>query len=395
MTFVGVAGILLGLLAVRWLAIEQSNRKIGFFLLIVVIHVATTAIYYQYAQSYDADTGLYYFDQPGFYYRRFSLGTVFIIYSVQWLREVIGGTYLDYFFLFQAFGVWGIALLVRALEELTIVLERPWPPFLTVLMFMPGMYFWTSAIGKDAPLFFACTLAVWSSMAITKRWLWFGIAIVVMVLFRPHIALIAIGSLALAVVAGRGLPLALRGVLVGLSLVSGALLLNTVQASLRVDLSSVGSIAGYLETSTATAAVATAATAGGDQLVSAPLPLKLISLLYRPFFFDSGGFFGLVASVQNVFMLFVTFVLVRNHRIWRAMFRESLPIRFATIFLFALILLLSFMYYNVGLGLRQREMFTPALYLIFAALYLVAKDKRQVPDDGAAAGLPTSPESAR
>lgn len=392
MTFVGVAGILLGLLAVRWLAIEQSNRKIGFFLLIAVIHVATTAIYYQYTQSYDADTGLYYFDQPGFYYRRFSLGTVFIIYLVQWLRGVIGGTYLDYFFLFQAFGVWGIALLVRALEELTIVLERPWPPFLTVLMFMPGMYFWTSAIGKDAPLFFACTLAVWSSMAITKRWLWFGIAIVVMVLFRPHIALIAIGSLALAVVAGRGLPLALRGVLVGLSLVSGALLLNTVQASLRVDLSSVGSIAGYLETSTATAA---AAADGSDQLVSAPFPLKLISLLYRPFFFDSGGFFGLVASVQNVFMLFVTFVLVRNHRIWRAMFRESLPIRFATIFLFALILLLSFMYYNVGLGLRQREMFTPALYLIFAALYLVAKDKRQVPDDGAAAGLPTSPESAR
>ena len=392
MTFVGVAGILLGLLAVRWLAIEQSNRKIGFFLIIAVIHVATTAIYYQYAQSYDADTGLYYFDQPGFYYRRFSLGTVFIIYLVQWLRGVIGGTYLDYFFLFQAFGVWGIALLVRALEELTIVLERPWPPFLTVLMFMPGMYFWTSAIGKDAPLFFACTLAVWSSMAITKRWLWFGIAIVVMVLFRPHIALVAIGSLALAVVAGRGLPLALRGVLVGLSLVSGALLLNTVQASLRVDLSSVGSIAGYLETSTATAA---AAAVGSDQLVSAPFPLKLISLLYRPFFFDSGGFFGLVASVQNVFMLFVTFVLVRNHRIWRAMFRESLPIRFATIFLFALILLLSFMYYNVGLGLRQREMFTPALYLIFAALYLVAKDKRQVPDDGAAAGLPTSPESAR
>lgn len=142
-------------------------------------------------------------------------------------------------------------------------------------------------------------------------------------------------------------------------------------------------------------ATAAAAADGSDQLVSAPFPLKLISLLYRPFFFDSGGFFGLVASVQNVFMLFVTFVLVRNHRIWRAMFRESLPIRFATIFLFALILLLSFMYYNVGLGLRQREMFTPALYLIFAALYLVAKDKRQVPDDGAAAGLPTSPESAR
>ena len=101
------------------------------------------------------------------------------------------------------------------------------------------------------------------------------------------------------------------------------------------------------------------------------LLIKLVSLLYRPFFVDAGGVFGLVASIQNIFMLYATYILLAEWRTWRAMFRQSLPVRFATCFFAAMVLMLVVMYYNVGLGLRQREMFTPALYLLFAAVYLV------------------------
>jgi uncharacterized protein (DUF486 family) len=106
-------------------------------------------------------------------------------------------------------------------------------------------------------------------------------------------------------------------------------------------------------------------------------PAKLFSLLYRPFFFDAGGIFGLVASFQNLFMVFATYVLVRELGTWRRMFRASLGIRFATAYLLGMILLLTVMYYNVGLGLRQREMFTPALFVIFGALYSHQRLRRQ------------------
>ncbi|MDP3674461.1 MAG: hypothetical protein Q8R44_05130 [Novosphingobium sp.] len=387
MSLVGVAGLLLGLLALSWGMVVRDNRKLGLFVAIIVAHAITSALYYYYVQNSDADTKLYYYDPYGFYSQPFSLGTIFLIYLVQWLKSQIGGSYFDYFLLFQAIGVWGIVLLARILEELTIVLDEPWPPLLTIMVMMPGMYFWTSAISKDGPLFFACALALWATMALSRRWAWMGVAVVLMMLFRPHVALLSMIAFALALVAGRGVATSVRVMLVGLSAVAVIALAGTVQASLRIDLSSVGSIASYVDNQSAVAANASG-TGGG--IVTLPLPVKLFSLLYRPFFFDAGGIFGLVASVQNIFMVYATFLLIREFRVWRAMFRESLPIRFATLFLAGMVLMLSVMYYNVGLGLRQREMFTPALYLIFCSVYIVkrgqravaARDSRLVPDPG-------------
>ncbi len=370
MTFVGALGVLLGMLAVSWGMVEKNNRKLGLLVGIAIIHVLTAALYYLYVQDNDADTKLYYFDPYKFYEKRFSLGTQAVIFLVQWLKDNIGGTYFDYFLVFQAIGFWGIVLLMRAMEELTLILNRPWHPILTLMFFMPGMYFWTSAIGKDAPLFFACTLAVWATLSLAERWLWFGVAMVVMLAFRPHVTLIAVISLAIAVISGRGVKPAARFILFAIMISSTAVLIRTIQNSLEVNLSSAGSIANYVEYQTETAA--TAAAAGGT-LISQSFPAKVISLLFRPFFVDAGGLFGLIASLQNLFMVFAAFVLIRNFRIWRAMFRDSLTIRFATAFLIALMMMLSIMYYNVGLGLRQREMFTPPLYLIFAAIYLVTR----------------------
>lgn len=375
MSAVGVFGILLGMLSLTFGMVERSNRKLGLFFAVIVLHALTSVLYFGYAQSNDSDTKLYYYDIYGFYDEKISFGTLFLVHMLQWLKSKIGGTFLDYFLLFQAIGVWGIVLLIRTLEELTLVLKRPWSPLMAILAMTPGMFFWTSAIGKDAPLFFGCSLAIWSAMALARRWVWFGFAVAVMLLFRPHVALVAVLSLSLALIAGRGVSLTVRIMMIATSGIAAFALVGTVLDSLRIDLSSVGSVASYVEDRTSVAANA-AGTSG--TLVSLPFPVKVLSLLYRPFFFDAGGIFGLVASIQNVFMLYASYQLARNFRLWTEMFRDSLPIRYATVFLGTMILMLSVMYYNVGLGLRQREMFTPALCLIFGAIYLVQRGQRAV-----------------
>lgn len=369
MTALGAFWVFMGLITLTWGMIERSNRKLGLLVLIYVLHLVTTLVYYRYVQANDADTKLYYFDPYGFYGDKFSLGTIFLIYLVQWLRGLIGGSYFDYFLLFQLFGLAGIMVLVRTLEELTQSLRSTWPPVFTLMVLMPGIYFWTSAIGKDAPLFLASALAVWAGLQFKQRWLWFGLALVLMVLFRPHVALVAAAALALAVVLGRGISPAVRTAAIAFAVICTGFIAQTVQSSLQIDLSSVGSIASYVENQTAVASGAS----GDNALAGMSYPLKLLSLLYRPLFVDSGGLFGLVASFQNLFMLFASFVLLRNFRTWRAMFRASLGIRFATVYLLGMILLLTVMYYNVGLGLRQREMFTPALFVIFGAVYCHAR----------------------
>jgi hypothetical protein len=49
------------------------------------------------------------------------------------------------------------------------------------------------------------------------------------------------------------------------------------------------------------------------------------------------------------------------------MFRQIMLVRYSLIFAVALIALLSLVYYNVGLGLRQKMMMMPGLLTVFAA----------------------------
>jgi hypothetical protein len=372
MTFVGVLGVLLGFIAFAWFSKRKDNSRLALFLMITILHVIVAYIYYRFVQTSDADTKLYYFDPYGFYDNGFALGTMFVVYVTQSARAVFGGSYLDYFFVYQALGVWGLALVFRTIEEIAAELGSAIPTTMIVLMFLPGMYFWTAAIGKDAPLFLACVLAVWSSFRLSSRWVWFGLAIAIMVSIRVHVALVTVVALALALVAGRGVPNTVRFALGFGAVVAGGFLFSTLQAELNVDLSSIGSIANYVDQQTA------AATRGVDStLANSSFPVKLLSLLYRPFFFDAGGIFGVVASIQNVVMVIITFWLLRNFRLWAELFRGSFAIRFATIHFVALYLMLAIMYYNVGLGLRQREMATPALLVVFSAVFMVCALRRR------------------
>jgi hypothetical protein len=372
MTFVGFIGILFSLAAFAWFAPRKDNIRLALFLIIVILHVISAYVYYIFVQNNDADTKLYYYDVYDFFPNGFGLSTMFVIWVTQSLKIAIGGTYLDYFMLYQMLGVWGLALVMRTMEEAATALDTQLQPAMLALMFVPGMYFWTSAIGKDAPLFLACALAVWSSFRISSRWLWFALAVGIMVLIRAHIGLLTVASLALALVTAKGVPTVARLLLGGAALASGVFMFGTLQAELNVDLSSVGSIATFVEQQTE------AATRGvDDTLANASFPAKLFSLLYRPLFFDAGGLFGLVASVQNALMIVFTVFLARNIKLWAELFMGSLAIRFATIQTVALFFMLAFMYYNVGLGLRQREMATPALLIIVCTVWLVARLRRR------------------
>lgn len=372
MTFVGVMGILLSFIAFAWFTRRKDNSRLALFLIIVILHIASAYIYYLFVQNNDADTKLYYYDLYGFYANGFGFSTMFIVYVTQSALEIFGGSYLDYFFLYQALGVWGLALVFRTMEEAATALGTDLPPVMIALMFLPGMYFWTAAIGKDAPLFLACALAVWSCFNISRRWVWFALAVVIMMFIRVHVGLVTVVALALAMVAGRGVPNIARIGLGLAALAAGVFLFGTLQSQLQIDLSSIGSIANYVDQQT------TAATRGVDNtLANASFPVKLLSLLYRPFFFDSGGVFGIVASFQNVIMVAITLLLLRNFRLWAELFRGSFAIRFATIHFVTLYLMLAFMYYNVGLGLRQREMATPALLAVFAAIFMVGALRRR------------------
>ena len=371
MTLVGLLGPIIALLAWQMAFVERTRTRAAIFFLAFLTHIGTTILYYFWVQTTVADTILYYDDPYSFYGTGFGMGTRFVIYMVQYLKDILGGTYLDYFLLFQAFGFWGVVLMMRIFEEIHIELGTKQSPFTYLLFFLPSIHFWTSAIGKDAPLFLAASLAVWSAMQLRRRFIAFGLSILIMVLFRPYIALAALMALALSAFIDPRNSVGTKLVLLLAAFAAVVPVLGTVENTFRVDVTSAESVSDFFQYQSEISAQ----DEGGSAVVGASYPVRIFSLLFRPLFVDSKGAVGLIASLENLFRMFILFQRLRNFGSVKKLVRSVFFVRFGSIFAVVLILLLGFVYYNVGLGLRQKVMFMPGLLTLFVAVLAVKHAK--------------------
>lgn len=374
MTPVGLIGLLLSFAALPMASVRLSQSRLLLFLSLLIVHLCSTAVYYVYVLHNTADTSTYFYD--GWHLARwpFKLGTVFTVKLVQSMRETIGGSYLDYFLIFQAIGFWGVVLIMRTFEEIHVALGVPPTALTTALLFIPGLHFWTSAIGKDAPLLFATSLAVWSVLSLRTRLIPFAIALGVMVLFRPHVALITAVSLALAAAVDARSSIGGRIGLLILALGGSALVAMSVDTTFNMTVSNPDSVADFF----ARKAQVNDTIAGTTSIAGASMPMKLFSQLYRPLFLDATGALGLIASVENVFFIAMTLFLLSRWRQVLTLTRSVFFLEFAIIFAATLSILLAMVFYNVGLGLRQKVMILPAWLAFFVANWAYYVKTREV-----------------
>ncbi|HYJ29450.1 MAG TPA: hypothetical protein VEW25_03820 [Allosphingosinicella sp.] len=376
MSWVGVVGILLGLLAYPWATIRRERRDFAFFMILYLLHVAAGIFSYQLAQTGASDSALYYYDPGHFYGNGFGLSTGFVIYMVQWMRGLIGGTYLDYFLLFQAFGFFGIATLMRIFQEIYEEIGQPQPVFTYLLLFLPGLHFWTSSIGKDAPLFFGACLALWASMRLTRRYIVFGAAIVIMMVFRPHIAMLAMAAGSVAILFEKRTRPALKFALFCIAVVGTGVVASSLGSTLGLDLTNADAVSTYI--SSREEVTLRAQEGMNTAVLGASFPVKLFSLLFRPLFLDAAGALAYLASLENLAFLGLFLATFANVPRLLAVTRNILFARYALFFFLFVAFLLAFVYYNVGLGLRQKTMFVPAILVLFVAGQAVARSVRTI-----------------
>ena len=362
MTPVGLIGFILSFAILPFVSAGSSQKRLPLLSGLMTVHFGTAVVYYLYALSNSADSALYY-QGLGLEHWKFAFGTVFVVQLVHTMRETIGGSYLDYFLIFQAFGFWGIAVLVRIFDEIHAQLGTFPSRLPYALLFLPGLHFWSSALGKDAPLLFGISLSVWSALALRRRIIFFAAALGVMVLFRPHIALITVASLAVsAAIAGR-LSLGARVGLWTVALAAATTVASTVESTLDVKLSNADSVSDFF----ARKSGPFQEVSGTTTVHGASFPVKLFGQLFRPLFIDAHGVFGIVASFESIALIAIFWFLARN---WREVYRVTRSVfflQFVATFFVVLTFLLSMLFYNVGLGLRQKIMLYPALLSFFAA----------------------------
>ena len=371
-TFVGFFYLLLSFAGFRFAFVEPTRKRVAILAAAWFLHLLATVVYFDFVQTNAADTLMYYNDPMGWYGGEFQFNTFAVLWLVQTLKRLFGGSYFDYFLLFQAFGFWGIAMLMRVIEEIYRELGTEQPTFSYLLLFLPGLHFWTAAIGKDSLLFLACSMAVWAAMVIHRRFLVMGLALALMVVVRPHVALVAMLALAMAAFFDPRTRGHIKAVLLVAALAGAGVVAGTVESTFSVDVTSVDSVSDFLTTKSEVFENME----GGSSVVGAPLPVRMLSLLFRPLFFDADDLFGILASFENLFLLFAVGTMLAWMRTSIALARQIFFLRFSLIFACGLILMLGWVYYNVGLGLRQKMMMMPPLLAFFIAVVAVHQARR-------------------
>lgn len=342
------------------------ERRLTLYLPIALLHVAAGVAFWLFAESQPADANMYYLDPYRLADDPFQPGTVFVVQFVQFMKLSMAGSFFDQFMLFQAFGLIGLALLLRCLMELGDLLQVRVPNLAYGLLLLPGLHFWTAAIGKDAPVFMGVCLSIWAALRIERRFVWFGLAVAVMFLFRPHIAALACLALVGAFLVNRRMPVVIKAVLIPLAIGAFTLVAATAQDQLGLTTVDSKSLTDFVDRTQN----AGSAFSGGADLAGQPFIIKLLSLLFRPFFFDAAGLFAYAASLENLLLIGVFYLIaIRALTLFR-IGRSAFFVPYCAILVVILATLLALVNYNVGLGLRQKMMFMPAVIILFSTVLM-------------------------
>jgi hypothetical protein len=370
----GLIGIILGFMAIPVAFTHPTRVKVAYMALIYLMHVAACFVYFWRAQDNLADSAMYYYDPFRTYEDGFNVGTQGLVYLTQYMKDLVGGTYLDFYLVFQAIGFLGIMVLLRVFEEIHDELRLPHPPYLYALIAIPSLHFWSSALGKDGPFLLATSLALWASMRLPNRTKALVAGLLLMLFIRPHIAMIAAAALSLAVVVGKGIPIYVRIALFLVALVGTGLAASTLESTYAIDITSAESIGQQFERRDNVLQSEDA----GTSAVSASFPVRLLSLLFRPLFFDANELFALIASFESAFLIGLMLMLVVRTRSVMGLFRSVFFARYAVIFALGLTIFLAVSYWNVGLGLRQKwTMLMPMYLVLFVAVLAVRRARKR------------------
>ena len=237
-----------------------------------------------------------------------------------------------------------------------------------LLLFLPSMHFWAGGVGKDTLLFFSIGMFGFALLKIGKRIPLLVLSVFLSYMVRPHIVILMLMAFGCAFLISRKLPAYRRlfffGVLIAISIV----ILPKVLQYVNVD---EGTLEDIVSRSEAQAGSLSGQNIGSSiDISSYPFPLKVLTFLYRPLFFDIRGITSLFASFENVILIFLTYKIIRFKPV--AAFRNApIVIKGYLIFLIIGAMILSLSLSNLGIILRMKNMFLPGflVYLFWALSY--------------------------
>ena len=361
---------LIGLVISFWAYViafpHPHQRRFDIYLALLALHLAAAIAYWLMGFESAMDAYMYYHDPLNFIARDpFQNGTYFIVHVEQRIKSILGGSFLDHFLFFQCFGMVGIALIARTFNEIADSLDLAVPLHVYALLFLPGLHFWSVAIGKDGPMIMAVALSIWAILRLEKRFFAMFVALLIMALIRPHVAAFAVFGIVASVFFARQIGVLAKLLLGPIAIVGLTYAVFRAQENLGVG-TGVEAVSEFIEGQQELGAEF----GSGANIQSLPYPMKVFTLLFRPLFIDAEGMMAQLASIENVVLMYVFGYITYNWRIVIRLFRSVGLITYCVTFSSVLIMMLAFVNYNLGLGQRQKMMAIPAVVMIYGAIFL-------------------------
>lgn len=268
--------------------------------------------------------------------------------------------------LYSLIGYLGFMCLYRILKPIIIEKQKMSSikifgiPIFPWIWFLPNLHFWSSGIGKDSLLFFAIALFIYSLQAIKRRWWGILLSVLISLTIRPHIMLFLLFAFGIAYILDGRLKAYQKTFIFLLFIISFLSIFNYVVDFVQLESLESSAITEYA--STKASKLNLISSGSGVDISRYPILLKIFTFLYRPLFFDINGILALVASIDNLIFLVFSYKVIRSTPI-RTFKRANYIVKGSVIYFFIGTLAFSMILGNLGIMLRQKNMFIPCLIL--------------------------------
>jgi len=231
-----------------------------------------------------------------------------------------------------------------------------------LLFFFPNLHFWSCAVGKDALTFYCIGLFCYGLLLPLKRLRFIIIGLVFSYFVRPHITLFMLIGFGVAYFSGKKISIFQRifffSTLLGIAL----LILPVVLKFSKIEEASLDAFNKF--SINKAMLLSRSHTNSSIDISSYPLPIKIFTFLFRPFFFDINSIPSFLASIENSILLLLTFKYFSNKPL--DSFRNA-PFILQGMVYFLLIgtFVFSNSLGNLGIMIRMRNMFLPGMLIFF------------------------------
>lgn len=337
-------------------------------LLLYLWHTLFCFAYFYYVSTFGGDALAYYSKalSDGFEFR---VGTTAVVFLTKILVHGLGFGIITCFLFFNILGSIGLLAFDGALKQATQHKSTSIKRLATLIVFLPSVSFWSSAIGKDAISFLATGLALWAALQFNKRVLLIVSAVFLMLIVRPHMAGMMIIALAMSVMFDKTSS-PLKRISLGVIAIIGTaamvpFALNYAGVS---DPNSSEGLMDYVENRQSYNMEG----GGGVDIANMSLPMQLFTYMFRPIIFEARSITALAAAFDNLILLYL-FIVAFYSLIRKKSQKFTENRKFMWVYVMLAWIVLAMTSANLGIAIRQKWMFAPIL--IFLLISLAGKNR--------------------